>query len=689
MDQLDFYDLMEEDQHDPQIQYQLGLCYLYGYGIEIDENKAEYWFRLAAEQGHSEAKKILREEDQGEQDQTLTADNLPMWCNKAEEGDPDAQYAIACYFAGLDENKYREDIFHYLKQAAQQGHGYACWELGKRMALAKEYKKAVVYLEQATECQISEAAQLLSYCYNHGHGVSRNIDISERILERDAELGDGFAKLRLAVRYEVGEGVRINYVKAMAWLERARQAGLADAQALFDQQVAAYRAEEARLRREKAAAAVRLWQEKAAEEARLRQEKAAEEARLQQEKAAEEARLQEEKRLQEAQKWQEEQARLAKERWEQVQRKKKWLRRLASLCGLCLLAAATYVYLTYQPPVTYTWNFDQSFQPLERPNDYFSNNNVELFSLGERNVAVFTENSSLLSDTLPFETKEDLTFTVDFYYTKTDGSSTLVLMRPLTVTLDEGNLQISCELLTRNNIPPVLLEMRINGIQSEKWHTLTVTLSRKKQASVYLNGSKVAETEWTEKSRNLSKPYGTSMLLGDDRFCGAVANISISNFPLSESEIKADAAKRLEKLNELDNSLLTPYLQRGSAFAWNGHLYKILQMDMTWEQAQQYCDSIGGHLATISSQEEHDMLYQLLQSSDQYYAYFGLSDSEEEGNWKWVTGEPISFTNWDSGEPNNYNGNEDYAIFSREFDESTWNDVDCSYSAFICEWDEE
>lgn len=552
MDQLDFYDLMEEDQHDPQIQYQLGLCYLYGYGIEIDENKAEYWFRLAAEQGHSEAKKILREEDQGEQDQTLTADNLPMWCNKAEEGDPDAQYAVACYFAGLDENKYREDIFHYLKQAAQQGHGYACWELGKRMALAKEYKKAVVYLEQATECQISEAAQLLSYCYNHGHGVSRNIDISERILERDAELGDGFAKLRLAVRYEVGEGVQINYVKAMTWLERARQAGLADAQALFDQQVAAYR------------------REKAAEEARLHREKAAAAARLRQEKAAEEARLQEEKRLQEAQKWQEEQARLAKERWEQAQRRKKWLRRLASLCGLCLLAAAIYVYLTYQPPVTHTWNFDQSFMPQQSQEVTMDYCTAELVSLGNRNVAVFNGGKGILYGVSPLETKEDLTFTIDFYCQDADKPSTLVwMLTPLTITLDGNDLVVSCALNARAPMRSPSFEMRAHNIQSEKWYTLTVTLSRKKQASMYLNGSKVAETEWTEKSRNLVKNYGTNMLLGGDSFYGAVANISISNFPLSESEIKTDAAKRLKKLDELDeldNSLWTPNWQRGSAF---------------------------------------------------------------------------------------------------------------------------
>jgi len=55
MSQLNLYDLLEEDQHDSEIQYQLGLCYLYGYGIEPDQQEAMHWLQLAAEQGHSNA----------------------------------------------------------------------------------------------------------------------------------------------------------------------------------------------------------------------------------------------------------------------------------------------------------------------------------------------------------------------------------------------------------------------------------------------------------------------------------------------------------------------------------------------------------------------------------------------------------------------------------------------------------
>lgn len=72
-------------------------------------------------------------------------------------------------------------------------------------------------------------------------------------------------------------------------------------------------------------------------------------------------------------------------------------------------------------------------------------------------------------------------------------------------------------------------------------------------------------------------------------------------------------------------------------------------------------------------------------------AYFGFSDGSSEGNWKWVDGTSTAYTNWHSGEPNNQNGDEDYAMFYQKFDDGTWNDGDGIIDvgcAYICEWDD-
>lgn len=127
---------------------------------------------------------------------------------------------------------------------------------------------------------------------------------------------------------------------------------------------------------------------------------------------------------------------------------------------------------------------------------------------------------------------------------------------------------------------------------------------------------------------------------------------------------------------------------------WQSHRYKVFDsVASKWEEAENYCKSLGGHLATISCQEENDFIYQLMIDAGYRSAYFGLTDSGNEGNWKWVTKEPVLYTNWHLGEPNSENGNEDYAMFYYKYSDGTWNDGDFGGhtvnggTAFICEWD--
>ena len=56
-----FDELMESDLSDPEVQYQIGLCYQRGEGVEQDGAKAEMWLRRAAGQDHPEAKALLFE----------------------------------------------------------------------------------------------------------------------------------------------------------------------------------------------------------------------------------------------------------------------------------------------------------------------------------------------------------------------------------------------------------------------------------------------------------------------------------------------------------------------------------------------------------------------------------------------------------------------------------------------------
>lgn len=125
------------------------------------------------------------------------------------------------------------------------------------------------------------------------------------------------------------------------------------------------------------------------------------------------------------------------------------------------------------------------------------------------------------------------------------------------------------------------------------------------------------------------------------------------------------------------------------AVEYKGHYYRLYKAGTVSgsSEALQFCQQQGGHLATITSAEENAFLYNYILSQGCDSAYFGLTDGAHEGEWAWCTGEEVSYQNWGSGEANDQDENEDWAMFYYKFSDGTWNDgVFAENSAFICEW---
>lgn len=117
--------------------------------------------------------------------------------------------------------------------------------------------------------------------------------------------------------------------------------------------------------------------------------------------------------------------------------------------------------------------------------------------------------------------------------------------------------------------------------------------------------------------------------------------------------------------------------------------YEVFDTRMTWTEAKAYCESLGGHLAVITSEEENALVTSMLLTRSDYW--IGASDADDEGNWVWVTGEEWNYQNWYPGQPDNYlSGQEDYLcmVTSRN---GQWNDAsDAGATAslgFVCEWE--
>jgi hypothetical protein len=111
----------------------------------------------------------------------------------------------------------------------------------------------------------------------------------------------------------------------------------------------------------------------------------------------------------------------------------------------------------------------------------------------------------------------------------------------------------------------------------------------------------------------------------------------------------------------------------------NNHWYDIVSSapDGSWLSAELNAQALGGHLVTINDAAEEAWLRATFGTDIRYW--IGFNDAAVEGTWVWVSGEPVSYTNWDLGEPNNSippDWGEDYAVLNWNAANGAWNDWD-------------
>ena len=99
---------------------------------------------------------------------------------------------------------------------------------------------------------------------------------------------------------------------------------------------------------------------------------------------------------------------------------------------------------------------------------------------------------------------------------------------------------------------------------------------------------------------------------------------------------------------------------------------------VSWHAAAAACDAAGLALASVMNQAEADVL-----STMGARSWIGLHDvanedgttSLGEGKFSWATGEPMVYTNWNTGEPNDAGPGEDCVEIRGD---GTWNDHKCN-----------
>ncbi len=121
---------------------------------------------------------------------------------------------------------------------------------------------------------------------------------------------------------------------------------------------------------------------------------------------------------------------------------------------------------------------------------------------------------------------------------------------------------------------------------------------------------------------------------------------------------------------------------------WGQHSYYIVSYYMqTWEVSKANTKILIGpdaYLATLTSQEEHDFVANLLEgvTGPDLYAEYWLGGYQQDPNapldetWAWITGENWNYINWADTEPNDYYGpfSEANLGIANWYDGWRWND---------------
>lgn len=200
-------------------------------------------------------------------------------------------------------------------------------------------------------------------------------------------------------------------------------------------------------------------------------------------------------------------------------------------------------------------------------------------------------------------------------------------------------------------------------------------------------GYRIDGVEWIDRPSTYSFVYLEGALTGDS-FEGLVNGNSSWQFVLKKNN---------ENYQQISDSV------------FNNHKYEICDEGLTWHEAKAKCEEMGGHLVTITSEEEQAHIEKLLKSGNKKQYWLGATS--ESGSFEWVTGEEFSYKNWDSGEPNgnkrNDGENELYVhiyntanpkIYSSKrfcwndmFFDNTYpgeeNNFSMEHIGYICEWD--
>lgn len=109
-------------------------------------------------------------------------------------------------------------------------------------------------------------------------------------------------------------------------------------------------------------------------------------------------------------------------------------------------------------------------------------------------------------------------------------------------------------------------------------------------------------------------------------------------------------------------------------------LYVTNGEKMPFSKVKALCTELQATVATPKNAEENKAIQSVAKDS----AFLGITDEVTEGQFVYVTGRGLTYSNWKKDEPNDYGSGEDCVVLQTD---GLWNDVSCSSSYLaVCEF---
>ncbi|XP_043546328.1 macrophage mannose receptor 1 [Chiloscyllium plagiosum] len=131
----------------------------------------------------------------------------------------------------------------------------------------------------------------------------------------------------------------------------------------------------------------------------------------------------------------------------------------------------------------------------------------------------------------------------------------------------------------------------------------------------------------------------------------------------------------------IPTTLATTCSEGWETYENSGYCYKTfiksMQAQKSWFEARNYCRDIGGDLISIHDYNEERFIWRKLVSLMAYSpVWIGLYKPKPNGGFIWSDDSPVSFQNWNPGEPNQFRGIENCVEAGTGY-EMQWNDIHC------------